>query len=78
MEYLLSQAMTWQAKDFLSQTGVWGAQREGVGNDARKVDTAQLQIKHFNFEEAVERHQRYWKRSHIQPVFYKDCSAKRT
>lgn len=44
---------------------MWDTQEEGVGHNARKVDTAQLQIKHFNFGEAVERHQRFRKRSYI-------------
>ena len=72
MEYLLSQTRAWQVKDFLSQIWVWDIQEEGVGHNARKVDTAQLQIKHFNFGEAVERHQRYRKRSYISHL----CSKK--
>ena len=51
---------------------MWDTQEEGVGHNARKVDTAQLQIKHFNFGEAVERHQRYRKRSYIRHL----CSKK--
>lgn len=60
-----SQTRAWQVKDFLSQIRVWDTQEDGVGHNARNVDTAQLQIKHFNFGEAVERHQRYRKRSYI-------------
>ena len=63
--WIPSQTRAWQVKDFLSQFGVWDTQEEGVGHNARKVDTAQLQIKHFNFGEAVERHQRFRKRSYI-------------
>lgn len=41
--------MACQAKDLLTKIGVWDALRNRVGDDARKVDTAQLKIKSLNF-----------------------------